>query len=148
MEPVGMTNASASKVRNRNANTKAITTDSTTSRIPAAEKNGCGPAPSEGPDAAWWSFPPRSAKASARGLSGGCNLFDLFLDISQPPAPPKPDRVGVKDLPGAPHVSHVHAQASGTDGQRLRSRIRHGVLRLVRTDNGGGAGRGPHRVLG
>ena len=36
IEPVGITNASASNVRNKNANTKAITIDSTVSRIACA----------------------------------------------------------------------------------------------------------------
>ena len=37
IEPVGITKASASNVRNRNANTKATMIDSTVSRIEAAE---------------------------------------------------------------------------------------------------------------
>ncbi len=37
IEPVGMTNASASNVRNKNAKTKAMATDSISSRIAAGE---------------------------------------------------------------------------------------------------------------
>src|SRR3954454_512137 len=40
IEPVGITNASASNVRNRNASTNAITIDSTVSRI-ACDWMGC-----------------------------------------------------------------------------------------------------------